>query len=70
MMSKLITAAQAAYLGRLIGRVGKQQYQTAKTRLNIPMETTIMRLSKNDAARLIRELIMVKNYPRRYEVQK
>lgn len=66
-MNEPITPAQAGYIGRLIGRVGKPQYKAAKTRLDIPADVTIMQLSKNDAARLIRELIRVKNYPARYQ---
>ncbi len=52
-----ITAAQSAYLGRLIVKHGKERYQAAKQRVGIPVETTILRLTKWQAARLIRELI-------------
>lgn len=51
------TAAQIAYLGKLIARYGKEAYQAAKIRCDIPIETTLLRLSKWQAARLIRELI-------------
>lgn len=52
-----ITPAQSAYLGRLITRHGKERYQQAKQKVGIPADTTLLKLSKAQAARLIRELI-------------
>lgn len=52
-----ITTAQSAYLGKLISKHGKARYLSAKSKVGIPIETTILRLSKAQAARLIRELI-------------
>ncbi len=54
-----ITPKQTAYLSKLINHVGKAKYQAAKRRLGL--DTTIMQLSKSDASRLIRELVLVKN---------
>lgn len=53
-----ITAAQAAYLSKLIDRHGKPAYLAAKQRAEIPADVTILRLSKAQASRLIRALIV------------
>ncbi len=59
MRNEPITSAQTAYLSKLINHVKKPAYQAAKRRLGL--DTTIMQLSKSDASRLIRELVLVKN---------
>jgi hypothetical protein len=41
--------------------VGKPAYQRLKADLGIEPDVTILRLSKNDAARLIRAMILAKN---------
>jgi hypothetical protein len=56
-----LTAAQSAYISRLLPKVGKPAYQRLKADLGIEPDVTILRLSKNDAARLIRAMILAKN---------
>lgn len=51
-----ITSKQAAFLGKLLTRHGKDKYQAAKRRAGISEETTILRLSRWQASRLIDEL--------------
>lgn len=59
-----VTAAQVAYLTRLIAKHGKPAYQASKIKVDIPAETTLLRLSKTQAARLIRELILSRGWQR------
>jgi hypothetical protein len=59
--SEPLTAAQSAYIARLLPKVGKTAYQAIKADLGIEPAVTILQLSKNDAARLIRAMILVKN---------
>ncbi len=51
-----ITAAQSAYLCKLINQVGKPAYLEARRRVDIPQEQTVLTLTKFQAYRLIDEL--------------
>ena len=56
-----LTDAQSAYISRLLPKIGKAAYQAIKADLGIEPDVTILQLSKADAARLIRAMILVKN---------
>jgi hypothetical protein len=45
-------------------KVGKTAYQAIKADLGIEPAVTILQLSKSDAARLIRAMIVAKNHKR------
>lgn len=52
-----LTSKQAAYLGRLITKYGKTRLREAKRAAGVPIEITSLKLTRSQAAAVIRELL-------------
>jgi len=63
--SENVTSAQLAYIAKLKTVVGETRYQRVKRELGISQNAPAPSLSKNQAAHLIRKLILAKNRGRR-----
>lgn len=52
-----LTSKQAAYLGKLITKHGRDALRKAKRTAGVPIETTSLKLTRSQAAAVIRELL-------------
>ena len=61
-----ITGAQHAFILKLMQAIGKPGFRLAKRMANVPVETTLLNLTKVQAQPTIGKMIYIKNRPNQF----